>query len=207
VFKANGSNYATSVYISLNEWVHVAAVHSAKNNLFLYVNGKTVNETNKPVITFNETNPPASSQHGVLVIGADLDGHNPASGQFDDIKLFSSDLGQEAVDQDMGFENFLLQLKSDTKNEEVSGLAHYWPIVAGSMSDVVSGQNLTSVGSPGFMTDRFGKPNGALFNNSQTSYWQAPAGVYFFGDFSQTGWMYLSTNDQTTFSNKFFVNF
>jgi hypothetical protein len=187
VFKANGSNYATSVDIPVNEWVHVAAVHSAKNNLVLYVNGKTVNETIKPVITFNETNPPASSQHGVLVIGADLNGQNPASGQFDDIKLFSSAFALQVVLQDKGFGTFLQQFL-----DLETGLNWYWPIVNSTMQDVVSGQDLTPVGSPGFMTDRFGQSNGALLSSSNLSYWQAPPGMYFSGDFTQIGWLYIT---------------
>jgi hypothetical protein len=82
-------------------------------------------------------------------------------------------------------------------NYTISGLSWYWPIVSGSLNDYASGQNLTAIGGPGFMADRFGNANGALLRTSASSYWQAPDGVYFSGDFSVTGWVILRQSTWT----------
>jgi hypothetical protein len=47
------------------------------------------------------------------------------------------------------------------------------------------------------MADRFGNANGAMVRTSLSSYWQAPDGVYFSGDFTVTSWIILRQSTWT----------
>jgi hypothetical protein len=86
-------------------------------------------------------------------------------------------------------------------NYALSSLIWYWPIISSSLNDYVSAQNLVAYGSPSFMADRFGNSNGALKRTTTSSYWMAPAGVYFSGDFTITGWVYLASSVATEMRN------
>ena len=57
------------------------------------------------------------------------------------------------------------------------------------LSDVVGGANLYGGTSYSFSYDRFCSPNSAIYFNS--GYLQAPAGLYFTGDFTVIIWIYL----------------
>jgi len=59
------------------------------------------------------------------------------------------------------------------------------------LSDVIGGANLFGGGNYSFVPDRFGTPNSAIYFNS--GFLQVPDGVYFSGDFTFTGWIYLKS--------------
>jgi hypothetical protein len=59
------------------------------------------------------------------------------------------------------------------------------------LSDVIGGSNFYGGTSYSFVPDRFGIPNSAIYFNS--GYLQVPDGVYFTGDFTFTGWIYLKS--------------
>jgi hypothetical protein len=88
----------------------------------------------------------------------------------------------------------------------VSGLVFYWPILSSTTNDLVSGMNLTAQGTTSFMTDRFGNANGALYRTG-LNYWTMPNGVYFYGDFTISGWVYLTATGLAPFSNNQIICF
>ena len=59
------------------------------------------------------------------------------------------------------------------------------------LSDVVGGYNLFGGKNYSFVPDRFCTPKSAIYLNK--GYLQAPNGVYFSGDFTFTGWIYLKS--------------
>ncbi|CAF1078983.1 unnamed protein product [Brachionus calyciflorus] len=69
-------------------------------------------------------------------------------------------------------------------------LVSYWPITDSSLKDVSNAQNLYEQTKFGFISDRFGNSNSA-FRLSNGSV-RAPAGIYFSGNFSITGWARLN---------------
>jgi hypothetical protein len=89
----------------------------------------------------------------------------------------------------------------------IIGMAYYWPIISGSLNEYIASQNLVAVGSPSFVNSRSGTTNGAIKRTAVTSYWQAPAGVYFSGDFTITGWIYITSATKATFRKFPFIFF
>jgi hypothetical protein len=74
------------------------------------------------------------------------------------------------------------------------GLVNYWPITKGLLIDVIAGKDLAMVGGTFTVRDRFGTANGAMASfEPLEEYWEAPAGVYFSGDFSITAWVKLTS--------------
>jgi hypothetical protein len=59
------------------------------------------------------------------------------------------------------------------------------------LSDVVGEANLFGGGNYSFVPDRFCTPKSAIYFNK--GYLQVPSGVYFSGDFTFTGWIYLKS--------------
>jgi len=59
------------------------------------------------------------------------------------------------------------------------------------LSDVIGGANLFGGGNYSFVPDRFGTPNSAIY--FKRGFLQVPKGVYFSGDFTFTGWIYLKS--------------
>jgi hypothetical protein len=68
-------------------------------------------------------------------------------------------------------------------------VGHYWPIGNQMVTDIVTGKQATSLGSPQFVTDRNGSANGAILVNSTSSAWQLPVDTYFQGDTTVTLWV------------------
>ncbi len=68
----------------------------------------------------------------------------------------------------------------------------YWPIIAGSTSDYVTGGSL-SASTPTFTTDRFGVASGAIgVRGTLPTIWTAPPAVYFTGDFTVMLWFKIN---------------
>jgi hypothetical protein len=70
----------------------------------------------------------------------------------------------------------------------VSGLVNYWPVMNGSVNDVIGGKHANS-SAPTFTTDKAGNANSAILINSATSIWRLPANSYINGDFTVTAWV------------------
>ncbi len=64
------------------------------------------------------------------------------------------------------------------------------------LSDVVGGANLFGGSNYSFVPDRFCSQNSAIYLNK--GYLQVPEGVYFSGDFTFTGWIYLKSNQNSS---------
>jgi len=73
--------------------------------------------------------------------------------------------------------------------KKIGSLINYWPM--NNLTDVISGANLFGGSSYSFVPDRFCSLNSAIYFNH--GYLQVPAGVYFSGDFTVTGWIYLKS--------------
>ena len=70
-------------------------------------------------------------------------------------------------------------------------LTHYWPIVKGTMKDVIGSANMIQGNLTSFSSNRFGCPNSALALN--TGWTQVPPGVYFnTPQFTISVWVYPS---------------
>lgn len=69
-----------------------------------------------------------------------------------------------------------------------SSLISYWPILEQSTIELISGQELSSP-SPTYGVDQFGSSKGSIMTTNSTTYWQAPSGIYFSGDFTAMGWI------------------
>ncbi len=69
-----------------------------------------------------------------------------------------------------------------------------WSVIAGSNSaiDVINGKDLASA-QPTFVPDRNGQSTGAIAVRDMSTYWLAPAGVYFLGDFTFTVWAKMNS--------------
>jgi len=59
------------------------------------------------------------------------------------------------------------------------------------LSDVVGGANLYNGYSYSYTYDRLCSANSAIYFNK--GYLQVPSGVYFYGDFNVTAWIYLKS--------------
>jgi hypothetical protein len=100
------------------------------------------------------------------------------------------------------YDNFLLKLRAypaltvaggggSSGGGAVPTPQNYWPIVNGSVSDVVSGNDLiVGLGTPTLTTDRFGNAQGAFTNSpGGTNYYRTTGDVSFNGDFTVSAWV------------------
>jgi hypothetical protein len=68
-------------------------------------------------------------------------------------------------------------------------ITNYWPIINGSYTDYVGGMSLTTVSGVASVADRWNNSNSS-FQTVNSSYAQAPAGIYFPGtSFSVMMWI------------------
>jgi hypothetical protein len=81
-----------------------------------------------------------------------------------------------------------LEKKCGISTNALPGLANYWPVKNGVMTDVVGGVNATS-SYPEFTADRFGNANEAALVVGDASSWKLPNGVYLSRDFTITAWI------------------
>lgn len=72
-----------------------------------------------------------------------------------------------------------------------SSLTNYWPI-NNDLIDLIGGATFTST-TPGWSLNRFNTSGGASRVNSVSNYLKLPSGVYFTGDMTFMGWVYMFT--------------
>lgn len=73
-------------------------------------------------------------------------------------------------------------------NNSDTSLTSYWPIFDGIPIDLKTGVNLTSQ-NPTYGVDQYGSSGGTIKTTNSTTYWTAPSGIYFWGDFTFMGWV------------------
>jgi hypothetical protein len=143
---------------------------------------------------------------------ATIDGQRPSplvvNVVLDEIRLYSRALSQAQVKLDMnatynsmtGCPNAITPTTISTSTTTTSTATtnqikttcsgHYWPIANQTVTDVITGLNATSLGSPQFVTDRNGVANGAIWvNGTMATAWQLPVDTYFQGDTTITMWV------------------
>jgi hypothetical protein len=80
-------------------------------------------------------------------------------------------------------------VSSSSSSIGVACAGHYWPIGNSTVTDMITGKNATSLGSPLFVKDRFGVAGGAFQVSNASNAWRLPNDTYFTGDFTMTMWL------------------
>jgi hypothetical protein len=178
-------------------WYHLAYVYSG-TSVFIYVNG-TLSAASYQMwssATLNTTR--LYNYFGMA------SSHVTANVMLDEIRMYNKALTPVQVKLDMNstyssmisgmcsIATTVTTTSTSTKSTTTtvqSCAGHYWPIANQSVTDVITGLNATSLGSPQFVTDRNGVANGAIWVNSIATAWQLPVDTYYQGDTTVTMWL------------------